>query len=94
MLLTGFVSTENNQSIAFIDDDMGSDVPMVLTKLGILGSFFLVQMKLSGYLPVYLPLYLYPLIVAIGMASYLGINFLQLRRINQIPLAAALKNHE
>ena len=47
-----------------------------------------------GYLPVYLPLYLYPLIVAIGLASYLGINFLQLRRINQIPLAAALKNRE
>lgn len=41
--------------------------------------------NLIGYLPVYLPLYLYPLIVAIGMASYLGINFLQLRRINQIP---------
>ena len=50
--------------------------------------------NLIGYLPVYLPLYFYPLIVAIGMASYLGINFLQLRRINQIPLAAALKNRE
>ena len=65
-----------------------------LVKLGIQGSFYLVQLKLSGYLPVYLPLYLYPLIVAIGLASYLGINFLQLRRINQIPLAAALKNRE
>ena len=61
-----------------------------LVKLGIQGSFYLVQLKLSGYLL----LYLYPLIVAIGLASYLGINFLQLRRINQIPLAAALKNRE
>ena len=50
--------------------------------------------ELLGNLIGYLPLYLYPLIVAIGMASYLGINFLQLRRINQIPLAAALKNRE
>ncbi len=65
-----------------------------LVKLGIQGSFFLLQMKLSVYLPVYLSPYLYPLIVAVGMVAYLGINFLQLRGINKIPLAAALKNRE
>jgi len=65
-----------------------------LVNFGIQGSFFLVQMKLSGYLPVYIPMYLYPEIVAIGMASYFIINFIHVRRINKIELSAALKNRE
>lgn len=36
MLLTGFVSAENNQSITFIDDDMGSDVPMMKVLLSLI----------------------------------------------------------
>jgi len=65
-----------------------------LVNFGIQGSFFLVQMKLSGYLPVYIPMYLYAEIVASGMASYFVINFIHVRRINKIELSAALKNRE
>lgn len=65
-----------------------------LVNLGIQGCFLIVQMKLSGYLPVYIPMYLYAEIVAIGMASYFTINFFHMRRINKIQLSAALKNRE
>jgi putative ABC transport system permease protein len=65
-----------------------------LVSLGIQGCFLAVQMKLSGYLPVYIPAYLYAEIVAIGMAAYFIINFIHVRRINKIQLSAALKNRE
>ena len=65
-----------------------------LVTLGIQGSFELAMMKLSGYLPVYIPMYLYAEIVAIGMMSYFVINFFHIRRISKIEMAAALKNKE
>ena len=65
-----------------------------LIYLGIQVSFTFVLMKLSGYLPVYIPMYLYPAIVAIGMASYFIINFFHVKRVNRIEMSAALKNRE
>lgn len=67
-------------------------LPMVY--LGIQGSFILVLMKISGYLPIYIPYYLYVEVVAIGIASYFIINFFHVKKINKIQMTDALKNRE
>jgi len=65
-----------------------------LVYLAISGSFVLVMMKVSGYLPIYIPWYLYLEIVAAGLLSYFLINFFHVKRIKKIKLTAALKNRE
>lgn len=51
-------------------------------------------LKIEGYLPFYLPSYVYFEIVGIGLISYLVINFLHVRKVNNIDLSLALKERE
>ncbi|MDD3225140.1 MAG: FtsX-like permease family protein [Clostridium sp.] len=50
--------------------------------------------KMNGYMEIYVPMYLFAVIVAVGIISYLLINSLHVRRINKISMADALKNRE
>lgn len=56
--------------------------------------FEVVLMKISGYIPIYIPEYLYVEIVAIGMLSYFIINFFHKKKVDRIEMADALKNRE
>jgi putative ABC transport system permease protein len=56
--------------------------------------FEAVLMKISGYIPIYIPVYLYAQIVVIGMASYFIINFFHKKKVDRIKMADALKNRE
>ena len=51
-------------------------------------------MKISGYIPIYIPVYLFVEIVVIGMASYFIINFFHKKKVDRIEMADALKNRE
>ena len=51
-------------------------------------------LKIEGYLPFYIPNYVYLEIVGIGLVSYLVINFLHVRKVNNIDLSLALKERE
>lgn len=50
--------------------------------------------KTSGYIPIYIPSYLFALTVFIGMVSYFVINFFHKKKVYSIDMAAALKNRE
>jgi putative ABC transport system permease protein len=50
--------------------------------------------KINGYIPIYIPVYLYIEIAVIGLLSYLVINYLHKKRVYRIDMAAALKNRE
>ncbi|WP_165835547.1 ABC transporter permease [Ruminiclostridium sufflavum] len=65
-----------------------------LVYAGIKESFVIVLMKISGYLDIYIPLYLYLIIVAAGILSYFVINFFHIRRVNKIEMSLALKDKE
>lgn len=52
------------------------------------------MMKMSGYIPIYIPSYLFGEIGAIGLVSYFIINFFHKRLVYGIEMAAALKNKE
>jgi putative ABC transport system permease protein len=56
--------------------------------------FEIVLMKISGYIPIYIPVYLFAQIIVIGMASYFIINFFHKKRVNRIEMVDALKNRE
>jgi putative ABC transport system permease protein len=56
--------------------------------------FELVLIKISGYIPIYVPIYLFAEIVVIGLVSYFIINFFQKKKVFSIDMAAALKNKE
>lgn len=49
---------------------------------------------IDGYLDFYLPIYVYILIIVIGVVTYGLITLLHLRSINKIPMSDALKNRE
>lgn len=65
-----------------------------LVYLTIQGCFEAVLMKLSGYIPIYIPAYLFVEVVVIGMVSYFIINFFHKKKVYRIEMAAALKNKE
>ena len=65
-----------------------------LVSVTIKRSFEAVLVKISGYIPVYIPTYLYVEIVVIGMVSYFIINFFHKKKVNRIDMAEALKNRE
>lgn len=48
----------------------------------------------EGYIPFYLPAWVYVAIIAIGIVSYFAINALHLRKVKRIPMSEALKNRE
>lgn len=50
--------------------------------------------KVEGYIPFYLPAWLYISIIVIGIVSYFAINTLHVRKIRRISMAEALKNRE
>lgn len=56
--------------------------------------FEAVLKKISGYIPIYIPTYLYVEIVIIGMVSYFIINFFHKKKVDKIEMADALKNKE
>ena len=65
-----------------------------LVYLAIQKCFEVVLTKISGYIPIYIPMYLYLEIIVIGMATYFIINFFHKKKIDGIEMAAALKNRE
>lgn len=65
-----------------------------LVYLTIQKCFEVVLMKISGYIPIYIPVYLFVEIVVIGMASYFIINFFHKKKVDRIEMADALKNKE
>ncbi|MDD4113228.1 MAG: ABC transporter permease [Herbinix sp.] len=56
--------------------------------------FEFAMMKVGGYIPVYIPAYIYAEIVVIGMMTYFFINFFQKKKVGQIEMADSLKNRE
>lgn len=48
----------------------------------------------SGYIPFYIPSYLYAQLVATGLISYFIINFFHKKKVYKIDMAAALKNRD
>lgn len=56
--------------------------------------FELVLIKMSGYIPVYIPMYIFAEVIAIGLATYFIINFFHKKKVYRIEMAAALKNRE
>jgi putative ABC transport system permease protein len=54
----------------------------------------LILSKVEGYIPFYLPLWLYISIIVIGIVSYFVINTLHVRKIKRISMTEALKNRE
>lgn len=65
-----------------------------LVYLTIQRCFEAVMVKISGYIPIYVPVYLFIEIVVIGMASYFIINFFHKKKVDRIEMADALKNRE
>ncbi len=65
-----------------------------LTYLNMLICFEAVLIKISGYIPIYIPGYLYVWIVVIGMASYFIINYFHKKKVSQIEIADSLINRE
>ncbi len=49
---------------------------------------------IEGYLPFYVPAWLYPAIIVIGIVAYYAVNALHIRKIKRIPMSEALKNRE
>ena len=49
---------------------------------------------IEGYLPFYLPMWLYVAIILIGIVAYFAINTLHIRKVRRIPMSEALKNRE
>lgn len=56
--------------------------------------FEVVLTKISGYIPVYIPMYLYLEVILIGMVTYFIINFFHKKKVDKVEMAAALKNRE
>ena len=48
-------------------------------------------MKFTGYLTVYIPVYVYALVFATGLIAYLFIKAILTRSIEQLELGSALK---
>lgn len=49
-------------------------------------------LSMTGWIPFYIPLRVYPEMVAIGLAAYFLIQKILMLRIRKIPMARALKN--
>ena len=49
---------------------------------------------LSGWMPIYMAPWIFPLMFVLSFACYLVISLLQMKRIKKIPMDEALKNVE
>ena len=49
---------------------------------------------IEGYIPFYLPMWLYVSIIGIGIVAYFAINALHIRKVRKISMSEALKNRE
>ena len=47
-----------------------------------------------GYVPFYLPPWVYLFIAVVGIGVYYVINFFHVRNVRRIPMSDALKNRE
>ena len=47
-----------------------------------------------GYVPFYLPPWVYLFIAVVGIGAYYVINFFQVRNVRRISMSDALKNRE
>lgn len=50
--------------------------------------------KVSGYIEVFIPYYIYLMVIAVGIISYQVINYFHMRDVNKIEMSDALKNRE
>ena len=69
-------------------------VCLPLEVLAFKGILIFLSSMIDGYLDFYLPLYVYILIIGIGVVVYGLITLLHLRSINKIPMSHALKGRE
>ena len=56
--------------------------------------FEAVLAKMTGYIPIYIPVYLFTEIVVVGMISYFIINFFHKKKVERIKMSDALKIRE
>ena len=49
---------------------------------------------IEGYVPFYLPPWVYLFIAVVGIGAYYVINFFHVRKVRRIPMSDALKNRE
>jgi len=69
-------------------------VCLPLEVLAFKGILIFLSSMIDGYLDFYLPIYVYGLIIGIGVVVYGLITLLHLSSINKIPMSDALKNRE
>lgn len=69
-------------------------ISLPLIHIGLNTAFYLAFIKVNGYLEVYLPWFLFAIVVAVGFVSYMLINLLHMRRVNRIDFAKVLKDRE
>ena len=53
-----------------------------------------VSSMVEGYMPFYLPGWVYAAIILIGIAAYFAINAFHIKKVKSIPMSEALKNRE
>ncbi|MDR1002796.1 MAG: ABC transporter permease [Oscillospiraceae bacterium] len=70
-------------------------VSLPLTKIGITAMYTeMMFRKMSGYLDILTPWWIYAVMLALGVAVYFSVNLLNIRKIGKIPMAQALKVKE
>lgn len=53
-----------------------------------------ISSMVEGYIPFYLPVWIYVAIIVIGIVAYFAVNALHVRKVKHIPMSEALKNRE
>lgn len=54
----------------------------------------IIATKINGWIPLYVAPWIYPVMIGIGLLSYLIVTSLEIRKIKRIPMEEALKNVE
>lgn len=50
--------------------------------------------RIEGYIEVFIPIYVFAIVIAIGIITYFAINKLHTNKVNKIPMSDALKDRE
>ena len=56
--------------------------------------YYVMMKRIPGWLTFYIPGWIYPLILAIGLGSYAVVSLIQMQKVKKIPLSQALKTME
>lgn len=69
-------------------------ISLPICKYGLSKLFIMAFMKFSGYLEIYIPIYLYVMIFAVGVITYIVVNWISNKQIQRIDLGQSLKETE